>query len=239
MSGLSAGLAVGKLFVGLAAAVVGLGVTSLMFGLALSTMAGGAIGLWLARDLGQIQFGVFSADVGRAMLAFTLFWVLVSADVPFARAFFDGDEAGHYAAAAVLGKAVLWLPSVIGLLVFPRLASASASGERSHALTFAGVAGLYVLGHPAFRLLYGEEYLPAADVAWRIGLACVPLAIVNLVLYERVAHRSNRFLVWLGVGVVVELAGFAVMHSSGGSFALVLAVVATALLAVLLLDRAR
>ncbi|CAB4831858.1 MAG: oligosaccharide flippase family protein [Actinobacteria bacterium] len=249
MSGLSAGLALGKLAVAVAAAVIGVGVTSLMFGLALSTFAGGAIGLWLARDIGDIGFGVFSADVGRAMLAFTLFWVMVSADVPFARAFFDGEEAGHYAAAAVLGKAVLWLPSVVGLLVFPRLASASVAGEGatgimrravmlSGGLTVVGVAGLYVLGDPMFRILYGEEYLPAADVAWRIGVACIPLAIVNLLLYERVAHRSNRFLVWLGVGTVAELGGFMAVHSSGSSFALVLVVSATALLGALLVDRA-
>jgi O-antigen/teichoic acid export membrane protein len=237
----SACQALAKLGLATVLVAVGLRVGGLIAGLAISSAVVSIAGLRRTRDVGAIRAHVLGADVRRGFLAFLMLWVMVSVDLLFARAKFGSHEAGVYAAAAVLGKAVLWLPAVVTQIVFPHLAEQSSKDEESGgvltkaALLIAGISGaavlgLFLLGGPVFTLLYGGRYDGADAIAWKIGLAMLPLAMVNLLLFHYIARGANRFLAWMGFGVFGETIAFAIAPASGTSYAVVMGAVGLSVL---------
>jgi O-antigen/teichoic acid export membrane protein len=241
----STGQAIAKLVVASAVIGIGLRVSGVLAGLVVSC---GAIALWgmfRSRNAGAINTHVLSPEMRRNFLALLLFWVVLSIDIPFARAFFEPRDAGIYAAAAVLGKAVLWLPTMLTQLLFPHLAHLSAHGQGARSLmkraiglvaVLASVAvlGLYLLGEPLFAILYGSRYEGASDIAWKIGLAMIPLAIVNLLLFHFLARGQRHFLIWMGLAAIGEVLGLYLAPKSGTGYAIVLGVTGLLLLGLIL-----
>ncbi len=130
MAWYSTALALGKIAVALIVLAIGLRVTGIMGALVLSVTALGALGLWWSRDAGSVASGIFSPEVRRAFLALTLFWAVVSMDLPLARAFLSEHDAGIYVAGAVIAMGVLWLPAAVAqICVSARLAHMSSRGE--------------------------------------------------------------------------------------------------------------
>jgi O-antigen/teichoic acid export membrane protein len=239
MSLMSTVFAVTKLGVGVVSMAAGLGVTALIAGLVIASSACTAIAVHVARTAGAVTHRVIDSSTGRVFLGVTMFWLLVSIDVPFARSFFSESLAGQYAAADVIGRAVLWLPAVITQITFPQVSQAVSNVEKterlmlrafatSTALATAGVVGIYVFGEPVFRVLYGSEYPDAHRYAWKIALATVPYAIVNLLLHHHFARGHNRFVLVLVLAAVGEVLGLTLGPRSPDAFALTLGIVGSA-----------
>ena len=237
----SACQAIAKLGLAFVLIVAGLRVGGLIAGLALSSAVVSLVGMSASREVGAVEAHILSADVRRGFFAFLLLWVIVSVDLAFARAYFKPHDAGVYAAAAVLGKAVLWLPAVVTQLIFPSLAQRSANQQGSAsvmsraviiivAISSTAVVGLRLFGGPIFTILYGSRYDGAADIAWKIGLAMIPLTIVNLLLYHSIARRQNRFLLWMSLAAAAEVCALFLATKSGGSYALVIGATGSVLL---------
>jgi len=228
----SASQALAKVGVASVFIFAGLRVTGLVAGLTLSAGAVALLGMFASRSVGAVEAHVLDADTRRGLAAFLLFWVILSSDIAFARAFFDPKAAGVYAAAAVLGKAVLWLPTMVSQLFFPGLADISARGGAATSvakravvlilgLSCASVGGLYLLGGRVFSLLYGSRYDGAAGIAWKIGVAMIPLSLVNFLLFHFLARRQGRFLWWMGLALVGELVALYLGPKSGEGYAMI------------------
>jgi O-antigen/teichoic acid export membrane protein len=240
-AGYSAAQAIAKLGLASILILAGFRVGGLIAGLALSSAAVAMWGMTTSREVGAISTHILGEEVRRGFFAVLLLWVIVSIDLAFARAYFTPHAAGVYAAAAVLGKAVLWLPAVITQLVFPHLAEQSANKEKtSHllrravlvilAISGTAVVGLYLLGGPVFTILYGDRYDGASDIAWKIGLAMLPLTIVNLLLYQFIARGQNRFLVWMGLAAVGEVIALFFVPKTATAYAITIGSVGLAAL---------
>lgn len=207
--------ALAKLAVAAVVLALGFAATGLVGGIVAASLVVAVVGLRRSRDAGSIEVLAVAPDVRRALGAYTMLWFMLGADVLFARAFFAERDAGIYAAAAVLGKAVLWIPVMVGQVIFPRLAARSTRGDSVEAIARRAVAvvavvvsvsvvALYLLGDTVFRLLYGERFAEAGDTAWKIGLAVAPFALVVLLIQHFLARREGRFLVWMAVVLVAE-----------------------------------
>jgi O-antigen/teichoic acid export membrane protein len=231
-------LSAAKLVVGVAVAAVGLGVTSIVAGLVITTTLVTSIGLRLSRAAGAVTRTVFDRSTAQVFVGVTLFWILVSLDLPFARAFFDEGTAGQYAAAAVVGRAVLWVPAVITQMTFPQMSQAVSNFESteplmlrafalSTGLALAGVLGIWLFGEQVFSVVYGSDYPSAHLYAWKIALAAVPMTVVNLLLHHNFARNHTRFLGVLSVATVVQSLLLALVADSPDGYALVLGVVAS------------
>ena len=241
----TAAQAVAKLAV--AAAIIGLGyrVVGLVAGLVLTCGSVALAGLLSTREVGAIDTHVLGPEVRRGFFAFLSLWIMMSVDFAFARAFFAPDAAGVYAAAAVLGKAVLWLPTMVTQLLFPHLAERSVKGQGAGAVmsraallvigvSGASVAVLYVFGHQIFSLLYGSRYNGAADISWQIGLAMIPLALVNLFLFHFLARGQGQFLSWMLIAVICEVGALLVGPKTGHSYAVTIGATGSLLLLALM-----
>ena len=223
--------------------LLGVGVGGVLFTVVVGATIVAVLGIRASRDLGALDVHALGRDARLGFAAFTLLWIALSVDVVFARANFEGDAAGLYAAGAVLGKAVLWLPVIVNQILFPRL-TGSGSGtaallRRAVAVVLAvasvAFAGLVLLGSRAFDLLYGSRYDGAYDASWRIGLAMIPVAVVNLLLYDFLARGDRRFIPWLGAAVIAECVALPLVPTTASAYSWVLGLtglgVALALLA--------
>jgi O-antigen/teichoic acid export membrane protein len=222
---ISLAMAAGRLLLTTAALAGGLRVTGVMLTTA-TVAAGGAVwALSSSRGATSTTAAGIWKEAGRATVALVLFWVMVSIDVPVARHTLSAELAGQYTAASVIGKAILWLPGAISLMMFPRVAQARAEGDKTHpllvrallptiAMCIAAVAGLFFLGSTIIPIFFGESYEAGAGLAWKVGLVSVPFAVANLLVFYHLTRATSRFLLALAGAVLLEIGVLAIAHDS-------------------------
>ena len=222
---LSLSMAAGRLLLTFGALSAGLRVTGVMLTTAVVAAGGAMWALSASRSATTRRAEGVWKEAGRATAALVLFWVMVSVDVPVARHTLPADLAGQYTAASVIGKAILWLPGAISLMMFPRVAQARVEGGLTHpllvrallptvAMCAAAVAGLYLVGPTIIPIFFGDSYEAGAELAWKVGLVSVPFAVANLLVFYHLTRATSRFLLALAGGVLLELAVLVVQHDT-------------------------
>ena len=120
---------------------------------------------------------------------------------------FSPEDAGVYAAASVLGKAILYLPSGLVLALFPLVAENHAMKKSSAAMLkevvfFTGlICGLaaityYVLGEWIIDILFGAKYVGAGELLRWYGVAIFPMALVMVAEHFLIA-KGRVLFAWL------------------------------------------
>lgn len=138
------------------------------------------------------------------LFANAAFVAMTQLDMVLVNHYFPAREAGLYAAASILGKAVMYLPGGIALALFPMVAEGHAREENVGgllrqalgltALLCAGGALFYLVYGEAFVvLLYGETYRDAGDVLRYFGFAMFPMAVVMVAEYFLIAKGRVLF----------------------------------------------
>ncbi len=171
------------------------------------------------------------------------FAVLSQADVPLANRVFPPEIAAPYAAAAVLGKAVLYLPGGIALALFPMVAAnehcaRSRTAMLRQALTTTALAcGIVAIvfstsGDFIIQAAYGHRYPNASGILAMYGWAMVPLALVFVLknYFIASAKTAYSFLVGGAAFLLVVLLKYAsaspaTMLTAVGSLSIALCVV--------------
>jgi len=134
------------------------------------------------------------------LLANVAFAVMTQIDIVLVKHYFSGQDAGLYAAASIMGKAVMYLPGGIAMALFPMVAENHASGKSSANLIFQAVgmtASLSLIGALFYYffadsiivLLYGADYKEAAHVLKYFGFAIIPMALIMV---------AEHFLIAMG-----------------------------------------
>ena len=134
------------------------------------------------------------------LLANIAFAVMTQIDMVLVKHYFSEQDAGLYAAASILGKAVMYLPGGIAMALFPMVAENHASGKSSANLIFQAVgmtASLSLIGALFYYffadsiivLLYGADYKEAAHVLKYFGFAIIPMALIMV---------AEHFLIAMG-----------------------------------------
>ena len=240
MAALSAGFAVAKLGSTIVALGASLGVTTIMYTMVGSVGLVAVLGLYSARSAGSCEGRLLDVETGRVFVAMTCYWALVSVDVVLAKNFFTPEVAGLYTAASVIGRATLWLPAVIAQMVFPKVTQAVSARvstaplmrnatAMSLVLSLAAAGGLILVGSRGFSIMYGEKFVGAAPIAWRLALASLPLALVNLFMHHHIARATRRFPYFVGAALVIQVLVIATFHSTPNQVVLGVGVVALAL----------
>lgn len=195
-----------KLAFGVSALLLGFGLAGVMSGLVLASILVFALTLAAVRRTLSAYAPLPSEDSHTmsglaAMLLGNLgFTILTQADMMFMAHTLSAEETGRYAAAAILGKAVMYLPGSIVLAMFPMVSAAQASRTSTLPLLFKALAiSTALAGSAAFcfaaapelilRLLFGERYVPAAATLRWFGFAMLPFA-AGLVLLQYCLARG-------------------------------------------------
>ncbi|MCA0295032.1 MAG: oligosaccharide flippase family protein [Actinobacteria bacterium] len=237
--------------VGVTVALVaaGFGVMGAAIGVAVSFVASAAVAR--VRPLAGAVATVDVASLGlRAAVAGATVLlvgqtVVNTADLVISKARFDPATAGVYAAAALVGRALVFLSSSVVSSVFPVVArDGIGAGERRRAILggvgltvaigVAGTLGVALGGHLLVAVAFGAGYAGAEPLLVPYALATALFALANLLASVEVARRRIAAAVVLACGAVAQTAVLAVWGSTPQSLAwLQVAVMGATALAVL------
>ena len=152
-------------------------------------------------------------------------WLLVELDLVLARRFLPPVEAGTYAAAGVLARAVLFVPGAVSLVALPHFSREGGRGEAAHRWLLASSALVVLLGAVVatfmavggdwiMALTFGQAYSSAGSVLPLVSFAMIGMGLGNLLVYFHIAAGSRAFhLLWLVAGAEAVL--IAALGSSG------------------------
>jgi O-antigen/teichoic acid export membrane protein len=211
-----------RLLCGLLLFAVGAGVTGAFLGTALSIgIVAAALTLPLLRAAGphsEHHERPLRQLIGRAwapVAALALIAVLQNIDVIVVKHVADKDQAGAYAAAAVIAKGVIWVAVGLGLYLLPEAARRTRMGMdarpvlvRTLALiAFVSIPAvlLYVVAaEPLLTAIFGPAYADGASALPVLAIAMSLLACAYLSVQYLLALERANFLWALAVAAVAE-----------------------------------
>ena len=175
-------------------------------------------------------------------------------DVVLVKALKSALDADRYSYGALAGKAVLFFPAGITLVMFPRVSELRAKGEpagRVLAWSLAAclalesvVVGFYAI-FPSFTATFfagkhGKEISGLTGILGipfvvLFGLVMAVFAFLSILVYYHLALDRRAFIALLVLGAAVEIAGIIMFHRTLPQILLVMLVVGLVLLAVNLL----
>ncbi len=156
--------------------------------------------------------------------------------------YFPGDVAGVYAAAALVGKAVLFLPAAVVTVLLPKAASRIAAGLTAQKILLASAAATFLIGISATVVLalvpeqllvwaFGGDFRDAKmDLLGWFGLAMTAAALVNVYLSVYFAERDARFPLLVLAAAIVQVVVVVAWHPDPESIVLVTLMCASGIL---------
>lgn len=236
------GDAVTRFLVGIGLVVVGFGVNGALVGVVLGPATMLALSFWslkLTGIFGQKTKAIevtnektlFNwGDIYRyswpVMLAIILFSLLTNSDLIFVKHFFGERETGYYAAAEIIGKIVLFVPTgVISIIMFPKATVLHVIQKdtlpllKKSILATLGFCGAltivyFCLSRPIMNILYGSEFLPGAPLLGIFGIAMTMYTLVNVLLHYFLSQRRFTFIYPVAAIVALQIALIQVLHTS-------------------------
>jgi len=186
-----------------------------------------------------------------SLLSMVGFAVLMNADVALVKRFFSPDDAGVFAQAATIGRAIIFLPLPIAGAMFPKVVSTGKSSSLDRRIL--KLAILYTLGiialsglictlaaSPLWLLFTGD----VADdrtkmlVRWMIW-AMAPMGLTFLLMNYELAQRRFRAPLSLLALAALYVIGVAVWHDTFEQVLTILSIVSVTSLLVMLFDALR
>ena len=166
--------------------------------------------LRLARRAFRREEAERSLIVEAAPLAVGLggMWLIIQLDLLLARPLLGHDASGDYAAAALLARAVLFVPAAVSLVALPLFSRSKWHRERAFSWLLASTAVTAALCLPialSFTMFsdeviawsFGPGFAGAASLLPPMAIGMTGLAVANLLLFFHVAVGSRAFyLLW-------------------------------------------
>jgi O-antigen/teichoic acid export membrane protein len=159
------------------------------------------------------------------LVANVAFVAMTQLDMVLVNYYFPAHEAGLYAAASILGKAVMYLPGGIALALFPMVAENHARNQSSaHLLLHAvgltallcsiGAIFYFMFGEWIITLLYGESYRGAGEVLKYFGFAILPMGLVMVAEHFLIAKGRVLFAYLFVITAPLQLVAIYFYHES-------------------------
>lgn len=229
-----------KLATGIILVVAGFGIMGALGGVLVGLILALTIAIYSIRDVIRLdptpmprpELRRLRGSVLDVIIAVACLTIMVNVDVILARQYLEPNSAGLYAVCSMLGKIVLFLPSSINIVIYPKLAAAHARKAgtvvmmRFSVLIALAITGVVVLSFFLFpteilRLLYGgDKYIGAAAGMGILGLAMALLGIANLFMNYGLAIDSRAYLAIMVLFTGVQVALIMLFHDSLTTIAL-------------------
>jgi len=219
------------------ALLLGFGAAGALFVNSLAALLAAAIGAIALRKLWGVRNGVAVPRLDRPQAAVLIvgslaFASLTNVDILLASYFFSNDVAGIYAAAALIGKVVLFLPAAIVMVLLPKAATRAAAGIASGRILLASLAVTLAICLTATVVLalvpesllvwaFGGDFRSATALLGWFGLAMTAGALVNVYLSVYFAERDARFPLLVLGAAAAQIVAVALWHPNPRSIVLV------------------
>ena len=214
-----------RLLVSIGLVALGLSIHGAVIGLSLSFIA-----TWLTARLaikGLSTGDIISKETRNELLAFAmpvmvsqLGQILVNnSDIILVKRFYAAEQAGQYAALALIGRIVFFSTWSVVTTMFPIVAQKQKKGEAHGHLLWISLGIVAAVSTPIVllsvygsewivRILFGAQYLGIAPLLWPYALATSLYSMANVVINYRLSlgkGRETRFAIVAGVAQVVGI----------------------------------
>lgn len=171
------------------------------------------IGGWFIRDClrgeaAPMDWSAWLARVVPLTLGLGVGTFMLTADMIFVRKFFPEEQSAYYAAAGMIGRALVYFTAPLTAVMFPKVARSAALGEESSALKLTlgltalagGCAALMCTVFPALplRIVYDKSFLEISTplVPW-FAWCMLPLTLSTVLLNNLMARSRFASVPWL------------------------------------------
>ena len=223
-----------RLAFGLILVALGFSVIGATIGITLSFVATWLVARRAVTKTRQpVESAQFPASQRQAVTSFA--WPVIVAnvsqilvnnsDILIVKRFFEPDEAGRYAALALIGRIVFFATWSVVVTLFPIVAQRHQKGEPHRQLLWAGLgmvaaASLVIVAFTIFipewivNILFGASYLSIAPLLWLYAIATMLYSLANVVINYRLSADS-KFGTYLAViGGLAQVVGLWLFHTS-------------------------
>lgn len=240
-----------RLFVSIGLVMLGLSVNGAVMGISLSFLFTWLVARSAVKDLAASE--TISKEKRMALLAFAapvlvsqLGQILINnSDVILVKRFFEADEAGRYAALALIGRIVFFATWSVVTTMFPIVAQKQKMGEPHGHLLWLSLGIVTGVSTPVVVLtlfapnwvvgiLFGKEYLAVAPLLWLYALATSLYAMANVVINYRLSLGMGRETGFAIAAGFAQVLGIIFFHGSLEQVVMVQVVVMAALFLALL-----
>jgi len=153
--------------------------------------------------------------------------LLNNMDMIFVKHFFSGDQAGVYSGLVTVGKVLLFGAGSVATVMFPQISADFTRGENPKKKFggFLAVQLLLVVCGTAFFtlfprfitvLMFGEKYLPAVEYLPKFSIFMAFYVLINFFVLFFMAVEKYLPILFLGIGVLLQIALISVFHDSLG-----------------------
>ena len=202
--------------------ILGVLVLQSVTGVGIGVLVGCAVGAFIAYRM--ICPGAWSAgldwpvliDFGHVVHALAVLFTLTNVDVLLARIFLTEAQSGEYAVGVLLAKIAFFLPNAIIIVLFPKMTGGRSSRTVYLATGLTAMVGLvitgfsFLFGDLVIRILGGAQYTELGSEAWLFALEGSAFALVQVLLYARLATQDRRAViaVWAALVTLVTVVTF-------------------------------
>ena len=195
-----------------------------------------------ARRPSAAEWRSFTLPLVPVVVGLSGLGLLTNFDVIVAKVVLSADDAGQFAAAATLAKAVFLVPQALSLVLLPRVAARSAAAQNTATLVGLGVAltlivgglaslGIWAIARPLLRLTYGEDFTGSAGLLGAYAGASTLVGALIVLINHHVGRGADRFVWGTATIAVLQVVLFLAFHGSQSTIVTVDAVVGLAGLA--------
>ncbi len=157
-------------------------------------------------------------------IIYLLFYFMMQSDTLLIKFFFSGYDTGIYSSASVFGKAIVFLSGAVTLVLFPHVAKNTADNKSSLPILLKGILlNLLIAGSGVLILFlfpqllvmfFGEKYQEAIPIIKYIGLAFLPLSMLNILFTFYLAKKRFDCFIPLFAAFIVEVLCIVLFHNS-------------------------
>lgn len=174
----------------------------------------GAIASYLLicpRAWSQRIFEGGASEFGHIAHAMVVLFTLTNVDVLLARIFLTEAQSGEYSVGVLLAKIAFFLPSAIIIVLFPKMTAGDSRRAVYLAAGMTAVIGFvitacsFLFSSLVISILGGAQYEDLASEAWLFALEGSAFALVQVLLYARLAAQDRRAVasVWIALIILV------------------------------------
>jgi len=203
----------GRALGGIIGVVVLQSVTGVGFGILIGCAIGAAVAYQLIspKTLSPKLKDGISIEFGHVAHALIVLFTLTNIDVLLARVFLTEDLSGEYSVGVLLAKIAFFLPNAIIIVLFPKMSGGGSHRALYIATGLTAMVGVVITlasvfaGDLVIRILGGSQYKDLGSEAWLFALEGSAFALVQVLLYSRLAAQDRRAVlaVWGALAVLV------------------------------------
>lgn len=163
----------------------------------------------------------YSFPVTFMILMLTL---MFSIDILLIKHFLSAEQAGYYAALAVMSKVIFFSISPLTQVMFPKIIEAKEKNKNyksilyktiSLAILISSIVLLVYFAFPnlAIGMLYGKEYLVIAPLLGYIGLMITFFSLAYLLCFYAISLNHKKFIIIIVIALLLEIISIILFHS--------------------------